>query len=107
MKEKRLYKRFPARFFLKLEDITSSKKRVLDLATRDISASGTFIITPTYFLEGTRFFLDFTIPGKTIKSLKEDAKSWRGYTGSMVRSTPYGIAIKFDRECQIEDLKAL
>ena len=107
MKERRLYKRFPARLFLKLEGITSSRKRVLDLATRDISATGTFIITPTYFLEGTRFFLDFTILSKTIKGLNEDTKSLRGYTGSMVHSTPYGMAIKFDRECQIEGLKAL
>ena len=107
MKERRLYKRFPARLFLKLEGITSSRKRVLDLATRDISASGTFIITPTYFLEGTRFFLDFTITGNSINGLKEDTKRWKGYTGSMVRSTPYGIAIKFDKECQIEGLKAL
>ena len=106
MKERRLYKRFPARFFLKLEAIASTRKRVLDLATRDISASGTFIITPMYFLEGTRFFLDFTIPSESIKGLK-DVKSLRGYTGSMVRSTPYGIAINFDRECQIEVLKAL
>jgi len=107
MKERRLYKRFSARIFLKLEAITSSRKRVLNPATRDISASGTFIITPTYFLQGTRFFLDFTIPGTSIKGLKEDTMSCRGYTGSMVRSTSYGMAIKFDRECQIEGLKAL
>ena len=107
MKERRLYKRLPARLFLKLEAIASSRKRVLDLATRDISVSGTFIITPTSFPEGTRFFLDFNIPGKSIKGLKDDTKSLRGYTGSMVRSTPYGMAIKFDRECQIEGLKAL
>ena len=107
MKEQRLYKRFPARFPIKLEAITSSRKRVLDLTTRDISASGTFIITPTYFLEGTRFFLDFDIPRESFEVLKEGTKSLRGYTGSMVRSTPYGMAINFDRECQIEGLKAL
>jgi hypothetical protein len=64
-------------------------------------------MAPTYFLEGTRFLLDFTILSKTIKGLNQDTKNLRGYTGSMVRSTPYGIAIKFDRECQIEGLKAL
>ena len=107
MKERRFYKRFPARFPIKLEAITSSRKRVLDLTTRDISVSGTFIITLTSFPEGTRFFLDFNIPCESFEVLKEGTKSWRGYTGSMVRSTPYGIAIKFDRECQIEGLKAL
>jgi hypothetical protein len=106
MKERRLYKRFPARFPIKLEAITSSRKRVLDLSTRDISVSGTFIITLTSFPERTRFFLDFNIPSGIVKSL-EDTKRDRSYTGSMVRSTPYGMAIKFDRECQIEGLKSL
>jgi hypothetical protein len=106
MKERRLYKRFPTRLPIKLEPIASSRKRVLDLATRDISVSGMFIITLTSFPERTRFFLDFTIPSERIKGFK-DVKSFRGYTGSMVRSTPYGMAINFDRECQIEGLKAL
>jgi hypothetical protein len=107
MKERRVYKRFPARFPIKLEAITSSRKRVLDLTTRDISVSGTFIITLTSFPEGTRFFLDFNIPRESFEVLKEGTKSLRGYTGSMVRSTPCGMAIKFDRECQIEGLKYL
>ncbi len=107
MKERRQYERFMFALPVRIETMMTGRKKVLDLATRDISVSGTFISTLTSFPERTGFFLDFTIPGKTIKSLKEDAKSWRGYTGSMVRSTPYGIAIKFDRECQIEGLKAL
>jgi hypothetical protein len=40
-------------------------------------------------------------------SSTKDVKSLRGFTGRMVRSTPYGLAIQFDRECQIESLKAL
>jgi hypothetical protein len=106
MKERRQHERFTFPLPVRIEDITSGKKKVIDLATRDICASGIFITTLTTFPEKTRFILDFTIPSDTIKGLK-DVKSLRGFTGSMVRSTPYGLAIQFDRECQIESLKAL
>jgi hypothetical protein len=106
MKEKRQYERFILPLPVRLETIELGRKKVLDLNTRDLSASGTFIITLTSFPEETRFVLDFTIPINSIKRLK-DVKSLKGYTGSMVRSTPHGIAIHFDRECQIESLKAL
>jgi hypothetical protein len=91
---------------VKIETMMTGRIKVLDLATRDISVSGTFITTLTSFPERTRFILDFTIPSDSIKGLN-DAKNLRGYTGSMVRSTPHGMAINFDRECQIEGLKAL
>jgi hypothetical protein len=106
MKEKRQYERFILPLPVRLEAIELGRKKVLDLNTRDLSASGAFIITLTSFPEETRFVLDFTIPINSIKRLK-DVKSLKGYTGRMVRSTPHGIAIHFDRECQIESLKAL
>ena len=106
MKEQRQYERFMFPLPVRIEDITSGRKKVVDLETKDISASGTFIPTLTSFPEGTRFILDFTIPTDSIKKLK-DLKSLKGFTGSMVRSTPLGLAIELDRECQIESLKAL
>ncbi|MGD9244885.1 MAG: PilZ domain-containing protein [Desulfobacterales bacterium] len=106
MKERRQYKRFMFALPVRIETMVTGRKKVLDLATRDISVSGIFIATLTSFPERTRFILDFTIPSDSIKGLK-DTKSLRGYTRSMVRSTPHGMAINFDRECQIEGLKAL
>jgi len=106
MKDRRQYERFTFPLPVRIEDITSDRKQVVDLATRDISASGIFITTLTSFPEGTRFILDFTIPNDDIKGLKV-VESLKGCTGSMVRSIPHGIAIHFDRECQIESLKAL
>ena len=79
---------------------------VLDLKAKDISYSGTFIPTLTSFPEGTRFILDFTIPSDNLKEFK-DIKSLEGCAGRMVRSDPHGIAIQFDRECQIHALKDL
>jgi hypothetical protein len=106
MKERRQFARFSIPLPVRLESITSDKREVLDLETRDISYSGTFIPTLTPFPEGTRFILDFTIPTDNLKNFK-DINSLKGCTGSMVRSAPHGLAIQFDRECQIKGLKAL
>ena len=106
MKERRQHERLMFALPVRIETMMTGRIKVLDLATRDISVSGTFITTLTSFPERTRFILDFTIPSDSIKGLN-DVKNLRGYTGSMVRSTPHGMAINFDRECQIEGLKAL
>ncbi len=103
MKERRKYERLILPLPVRLEPITTGKKRVLDLATRDISASGTFINTLTSFQEGTKFILDFTIPSDNIKEFK-DIKSLKSCTGSIVHSTSKGIAIHFDRDCYIMTL---
>jgi hypothetical protein len=106
MKDKRQYERFSFPLPVRLKAMTTDRTKVIDLYTRDLSVSGTFITTLMSFPEETRFTLNFTIPTDSIKKLK-DVKSLKGYTGSMVRSTLYGIAIHFDKECQIESLKAL
>ena len=105
MKEKRQYNRVTIPIPVRLETMTTNGKKVLDLVTRDISACGTFIPTLTSFPEGTRFILDLTFPinNQTLK----DVKRLKGCIGSLVRSTPHGIAIQFDRECQMENLKVL
>ena len=106
MKDKRQYERFSFPLPVRLKAMTTDRTKVIDLYTRDLSVSGTFITTLTSFPKETRFTLDFTIPTDSIKKLK-DVKRLKGYTGSIVRSTTHGIAIQFDRECQIESLKAL
>jgi hypothetical protein len=106
MKERRQHERFISRFPVRLESMTAGRKEFFDLVARDISASGTFITTITSFPEGTRFNLDFTIPRNTVEKLNS-VGSMIKYTGCMVRSTPRGIAIQFDKESQIETLKGL
>ena len=105
MIERRQYERLSFPFPVRLETMTTNGKKVLDLVTRDISASGTFIPTPMSFPEGTLYILDLAFPinNQTFK----DVKKLKGCIGSLVRSTPHGIAIQFDRECQMETLKVL
>jgi hypothetical protein len=102
MKERRQYERFKIPLPVRIE-ATTGTKRVLDLETRDISASGTFINTLTFFPEETRFILDFTIPSDSIEEFKY-VKRLRGCTGRRVRSTSKGVAIQFDRDCYIMTL---
>jgi hypothetical protein len=106
MRERRQYIRFAISLPVRLETLILDRKEVLDLDTRDISASGTFIPTLTSFPEGTRFILDFTIPDDNLYKLK-DIKSLKDCEGSMVRSTSHGLAIQFDKKYQIKSLKAL
>jgi PilZ domain-containing protein len=106
MKERRKYDRLSFPFPVRLETMSTNGKKVLDLTTKNISASGTFIPTLTSFPEGTRFILTLTFPSNKIQALKS-VRCLNGCKGSLVRSTPHGIAIQFDRECRMECLKIL
>jgi hypothetical protein len=106
MKERRQHKRLTIPLPVRLNAMNGGGIMALDLEARDISYSGTFIPTLTSFPEGTRFILDFTIPSDNLKEFK-NVDSLIGCAGTMVRSEPHGIAIKFDKECQIKNLKDL
>ena len=106
MKERRRFARFNIKLPVRMEAVTSDKREVLDLKTKNISYSGTFIPTLTSFPEGTRFVLDFTVPTDNLEDFK-DIKSLKECMGRLVRSAPHGLAIQFDTECQIKGLKAL
>ncbi len=106
MKERRQFARFNIPLPVRLESMSSHDKKILDLITRDISYTGTFITTLTSFPKGTRFIMDFTIPSDNLKKFK-DIDSLKGCTGKMVRSTRHGVGIQFDKECKINGLKSL
>ena len=105
MDDRRKYERLSYPFPVRLQTITTNGKQVLNLATRDISAGGTFIPTTTSFPEGTRFILELTFPSND--QADKYLKTLNGCKGSLVRSTPHGVAIQFDRNCQMECLKVL
>jgi hypothetical protein len=106
MKERRLHKRLNIPLPVRVKAMNGDVLMDLDLEARNISYSGTFIPTLTSFPERTRFILDFTIPSDNLKDFK-NVDSLIGCAGTMVRSDSNGIAIKFDKECRIENLKKL
>ncbi len=101
MKERRIYKRHIAILPSKLETILpSGEKKVFDVETRNISIGGAFIYSKdfSFFQEGRRVIIDFTIPSGSFFKYLADVKSLIDGEGSMVRSSSEGIAIHFDRE---------
>jgi hypothetical protein len=102
MKEQRLYKRFSAKFPVRLEAISSRRLRVLNIETKDVSAGGAFLYTEeaSYLPDDTRFILNSTNPDKSIIK-QQELKQFNNCTGTMVRSTSEGIAIRFNRPIQL------
>ncbi len=102
MKEQRLYKRFSTKLPVRLEAITSGRLRVLNVETKDISASGAFIYTKeaSYIPDDTRFILNSSNPDKSIIK-QQKLKQLNNCTGTMVRSTSEGIAIRFNRPVEL------
>jgi hypothetical protein len=100
MKERRKYQRFQLALPAKMKTITAGKKEVIDLETDDISACGAFLQTTEEFSEGTRCQLEMTVPSDRIKELT-GAQSLIKVEGTVVRSTPAGVAICFNGKCQI------
>ena len=103
MKERRKHDRFTYHLPVRIKVLNSGNGKVLDLVTKDISASGAYFATLTSFPEGTRFKLDFTSPTDDLQGFR-DIESLKKCTGRLVRSTNVGIAIQFDKECLVESL---
>ena len=101
-KEQRQHKRLAAELPVKLELITSSRLRPLNVETKDISASGVFIYTKeaSYIPDDTRFVLNSFHPSKSTIKLKE-IKQLKNCAGTMVRSTSEGIAIRFSSPVEL------
>ena len=104
--DKRKFERFDIELPARLETISSNRKQVFDLITKDISASGAFIDTNSPFSEGMCIKMNLSIQSKRIKELT-GVQSLIECEGSIVRATQTGVGICFNKECQILRLKGL
>lgn len=104
MRERRKYERFQLVLPAKMEKITGGKRKIFNLQTQNICAAGAFLSTKEQFPEGTKCHLELTIPSERIKELT-GSQSYIEVEGVVVRSTPDGVAICFDGDCQIFSLK--
>ena len=104
MEERRKYQRYPISFPVRIKQITPDRKQVFEFRAKNISASGAFIDTSSPFAEGTRIKMDLIAKSKRIKNLT-GAESMIECEGIIIRSIPTGIAICFDKDCQILSLK--
>ena len=106
MKERRQFERFSLAFPTRMEAILSGQKKVFEFKSRNISACGVFIDTLGPFIEGTRIKLNLISRSKRIRELT-GSQSLIEAEGNVVRSTPTGVAIHFDKECRILSLNGL
>ncbi len=107
MKERRRFERFSLTLPTRMETVSSGQKKVFEFETRDISACGVFIHNAfDSLVEGTRIKLNLIAGSERIRDIT-GSQSLIEAEGSVVRSTPTGVAICFDKECQIMSLKCL
>jgi len=102
MKEQRLYKRFSAKLPVRLDAITTRQLKVFYVITKDISATGAFIYTKETSLipDNAQFILNYSNPKKKRVKLKK-LKQLKNCTGTLVRATAEGLAIRFDRPIEL------
>ena len=101
MKDRRKYERFQLELPARLEVNSSQRTEIFELRTRDISAAGALLLgTSAQFLAGTRCHLELIVASERIKELT-GVQGLIKVEGTIVRSTPEGVAICFDGDCQI------
>ncbi len=105
MEERRMYERFQLSLPARLEMNSTGKKEIFELQTRDISAAGALLLgTTERYPAGTRCHLELIVASERIKELT-GAQGLIKIEGTVVRSTPDGVAVCFDGDCQILGLK--
>ncbi len=100
MKERRKYERFQLELPARLEMNSSERTKIFELQTRDMSSAGAFLLTTGRFTEGTRCQLELIVISERIKELT-GVQGLIKIEGTVVRSTPDGVAVCFDGDCQI------
>ena len=104
MKDRRKYERFQLELPARLTMNSSQRTEIFELQTSDISAAGAFFRAKERVVIGTRCIVELTVTSERIKQLT-GAQSLIKAEGIVVRSTPDGVAICFDGDCQILGLR--
>ena len=105
MKERRKYERFQLELPARLTMNSSERTEIIELQTRDISAAGALLSgTTAQFPAGTRCQLELIVISERIKELT-GVQGLIKIEGTIVRSTPEGVAVFFDGKCEILGLK--
>ena len=105
MQERRKYERFQLELPARLEMNSLERTEIFELQTRDISAAGALLLgTTEQFPAGTRCQLEMIVTSEKIKELT-GVQGLIKIEGTIVRSTPEGVAVCFNGDCQILGLK--
>lgn len=98
VRERRKYERFslnlPTRIDLKTP---GQEQETFEFMTNDISAGGASFLTEKKIYEGTRVKLHIVVSTDWLENLT-GAQAHLEVAGTVVRSSPMGVAIRFDGE---------
>jgi hypothetical protein len=100
MKERRKLERFSLQMAAKIKLLSPAEGEFFSLTSSNISAGGAFFPTSEPITEGARVQLILTIPSEILQKLT-GTQSMVEIQGTVVRSEPTGIAIRFDKNYQI------
>ena len=105
MEDRRKYERFQLELPARLEINSSQTTEMFELQTSNISSAGALLLgTTAQFAVGTRCHLELIVTSERIKELT-GLNGLIKVDGTIVRSTPEGVAVCFDGECEILCLK--
>ena len=106
MEERRRYERFSLRLSANIQAVSSDKRELIDLLTRDVSAGGAFLHTRRPLAEGTEVKLRLIVTSKRLKQLT-GSQSLLRVTGTVTRTGPNGMAVCFDQKHHIMPLGSI
>jgi hypothetical protein len=95
--ERRRIERFDLRLPARIEDLSPSQIRqpvVLNLVTKDISAYGAFFPSAHSIEEGTRVKVDLIL---AFERAPQGKRALIKVNGTVLRKTPAGMAVNFER----------
>ena len=100
MQERCKHQRFPLNLPTKIQLENTDGRQVLELVTRNVSASGALFQTEPSICEGTRVKLDLTLNNKRLIALTGKASLVR-VKGQVSRSDLSGVAVCFAQDYEI------
>jgi hypothetical protein len=105
MKERRKHERLQLELQARLEMNAVERTEIFELQTQNISAAGALLVgTTEEFLVGTRCQLELIVSSERIRELT-GVQGLIKVEGTIVRSTPEGVVVCFNGDCQILGLK--
>ena len=105
MKERRKHERLQLKLPARLEMNAVERTEIFELQTQNISAAGALLVgTTEEFLVGTRCQLELIVSSERIRELT-GVQGLIKVEGTIVRSTPEGVVVCFNGDCQILGLK--
>ena len=106
MKERRKYERFVLELASKIEILSPSKQRGLDLLTTDVCAGGAFFHVEQSVPQGTQVKVKMIVASQGLKEMT-GTQGLIKIAGTVVRCNAGGMAVSFNGDYELVSLPTL